>query len=59
MNKLFIIFSCIHKNDVLFHQDYGGVFQSAAKHTTSTIFNQKNYHKNKLFKILTQYQLFK
>ena len=31
----------IHSNDVLFHQDYEKASQSAAKHTTLIIFNQK------------------
>ena len=57
MNKLFIIFSCIHKNYVFSHRDLGGVSLSASKHTTLTIFNQKSTIMNKLFKILIQYQL--
>ena len=57
MNKLFIIFPCIHKNYVFSHRDQGGVSLSASKHTILTIFNQKTTIMNKLFKILIQYQL--
>ena len=57
-NKLRIMFSFIHSNDIFFHRNQGGVSQSAAKHTTLTVFNHKNYCNYKLSKILIQCQLF-